>query len=93
MYKTQDIRVSVPQIDPTGIYFLLSMLQLRPERRIGAAVGLNHLWFNDLKALHNSMKLEVAETGWSAASSSSCLASLSAACGDIRFQSCLEAQT
>lgn len=88
MYETQDI--SVPQIDPTGIYLLLSMLQLRSERRISAADGLNHPWFKNPTASHNSMKLEVVETGWSAASKFSCLASSSAACGDIRFQSCLQ---
>jgi negative regulator of the PHO system len=47
VYATQDLRVSVPQIDPTGIDLLLRMLQLRPELRISAADALDHPWFND----------------------------------------------
>jgi serine/threonine protein kinase len=47
IYATQDLRVSVPQIDPTGIDLLLRMLQLRPELRISAADALDHPWFSD----------------------------------------------
>ena len=48
VYATQDWRVSVPQIDPTGLDLLQRMLQLRPELRISAADALDHPWFNDL---------------------------------------------
>ncbi|EPE32732.1 Protein kinase-like (PK-like) [Glarea lozoyensis ATCC 20868] len=48
MYATQDLRVILPQIDPSGIDLLQRMLQLRPELRISAADALNHPWFNDV---------------------------------------------
>jgi negative regulator of PHO system len=48
VYATQDWRVSVLQIDPTGIDLLQRMLQLRPELRISAADALDHPWFSDL---------------------------------------------
>jgi len=48
MYATQDLRVILPQIDPTGIDLLQRMLQLRPELRISAHDALQHPWFNDL---------------------------------------------
>ncbi|CZR67391.1 probable PHO85-cyclin-dependent protein kinase [Phialocephala subalpina] len=48
MYATQDLRVILPQIDPSGIDLLQRMLQLRPELRISAHDALQHPWFNDL---------------------------------------------
>lgn len=48
MYATQDLRIILPQIDPSGIDLLQRMLQLRPELRISAHDALNHPWFNDL---------------------------------------------
>jgi non-specific serine/threonine protein kinase len=48
IYATQDLSVSVPQMDPIGIDLLLRMLQLRPELRISAADALDIPWFNDL---------------------------------------------
>jgi negative regulator of PHO system len=48
MYATQDLRVILPQIDPSGIDLLQRMLQLRPELRISAHDALNHPWFNDV---------------------------------------------
>ena len=48
MYATQDLRVILPQIDPSGIDLLQRMLQLRPELRISAHDALNHPWFSDL---------------------------------------------
>jgi serine/threonine protein kinase len=48
MYATQDLRVILPQIDPSGIDLLQRMLQMRPELRISAHDALNHPWFSDL---------------------------------------------
>ena len=48
IYTTQDLRVSVLQIDPTGIDLLSRMLQLRPEVQISATDALGHPWFNDM---------------------------------------------
>lgn len=48
VFNTQDLRVILPQIDPTGIDLLQRMLQLRPELRISAHDALQHPWFNDL---------------------------------------------
>lgn len=48
MYATQDLRVILPQIDPSGIDLLQRMLQLRPELRISAHDALQHPWFSDL---------------------------------------------
>ena len=44
IYTTRDLRAGAPQMDPTGVNFLLRMLQLRPELRIIAADALDHPW-------------------------------------------------
>jgi serine/threonine protein kinase len=61
MYATQDLRVILPQIDPTGIDLLQRMLQLRPELRISAADALNHPWFNDLQVPSQMMHRQQAQ--------------------------------
>ena len=48
VYATQDLRVILTQIDPTGIDLLQRMLQLRPELRISAPDALQHPYFHDL---------------------------------------------
>ncbi|OAL06049.1 Pkinase-domain-containing protein [Phaeosphaeriaceae sp. SRC1lsM3a] len=48
VYATQDLRLILPQVDQVGLNLLSSMLQLRPEMRVSAAVALQHPWFNDL---------------------------------------------
>jgi serine/threonine protein kinase len=63
MYATQDLRVILPQIDPTGIDLLQRMLQLRPELRISAADALNHPWFNDLQVPSQMMHRQQAQVG------------------------------
>jgi serine/threonine protein kinase len=65
MYATQDLRVILPQIDPSGIDLLQRMLQLRPELRISAADALNHPWFNDLQGVgqmaHRQQQVQVGQ--------------------------------
>jgi len=60
MYATQDLRVILPAIDPSGIDLLQRMLQLRPELRISAHDALNHPWFNDL---NSAMAHQAAQLG------------------------------
>jgi negative regulator of PHO system len=48
VFNTQDLRLILPQIDPTGIDSLQRMLQLRPELRVSAHDALQHPWFGDL---------------------------------------------
>ena len=53
IYTTRDLRAGAPQMDPTGVNFLLRMLQLRPELRIIAADALDHPWLMTYKVHAN----------------------------------------
>lgn len=63
MYATQDLRVILSQIDPTGIDLLQRMLQLRPELRISAHDALNHPWFADLGGAMGHLQQQPGQMG------------------------------
>lgn len=49
-YEVFDLTKFVPNLSPSGMDLLKSMLQFDPEKRISAVDALNHPFFDDLDA-------------------------------------------